>query len=705
VASSTSSPLAALMLEVASFTHKVEASGPRALVKLTVVCGFLVSWRTAGGIAVPLVLYGVYRLLREVAWFRKRTRVLAEEGFRRPTFAGAVKAHNLEWRRARHLRRQWEVACTTSKLTGGRDRIPPTLRNLRSDVNGDMIASIRPGELGVSVDKILKNAAMIAEVIGCRELIVTHTTIGAADLLFMWTEAIAQVLPASEVPPAPKGRIAYGIRRDGSPATIAVGTHVLVSGMTGSGKSGITWDVLGYLNAVKLPYWLYFSSPKGGVEGGSLADKVDKPQGPLTVKYFARSLAETADMIVALEAAMKDRQDAQTVRKWTVDQAAEIPLIVVVFDELVEVMRNLKPEHKVKLLTVLSQIRASGGMVIGSTQLAQKNVLEEMRDMFPERLSLAQRNAINTDMALGDGAEAAGARCSKLRTPQDAGLGFSFDETRRGYDLFRAGWCSDADVERISRGLPPVGMGVDAAPKGPAQHGIYLLHTKRDRYGKRILYYVGETDNPRRRLFEEHSNPTHKDFKPWWSEIVLEPGDVYYVTGKTPELAKAAAKREEARLIRDLLPLYNDKLNGGNPMKLAWRKGQRLAHPLTAEPDEIDVELAELLEDQSPEPSEDDVCRHTCWHNREDECDDSCVPAEATEETPEPRGPEETVTPDPATVEVPTLPPVEVPTPDVPSRTSPGAGTSRRYSRPRQASAATLERQQRRREAAAKGEG
>lgn len=676
MASSWSSPITALTLGVARMTHRFHTNGTRTLTKTVVVCGFLVSWKAAGALGVPLILYGAYRLAREVRWAKVRAKVLAEAGLPAPSLLGSMKAHRLEWKRARRVRTQWEVACSTAKLTAGVGvgKVPPTLLRLRSNSDMDMLARIKPGEMGIPVERIMKNAKLIAETIGCRELVVTLTTIGCADLTFMWTEAIQRTLPVAEVPRAPKGTLAYGIHRDGAPATVSVGLPLLISGMTGSGKSGCVWSLLGNLNLQGIHYWLY-ASDKGGLEFGVLHDKVGKTMGPLTVKWHATNVNETADMITELELVMKDRQRKQAFRKWTVDNAKEFPLIVLAIDESVEILKNLKPEHQTKLLTIISQLRASGGMPIACTQMAQKDVMGAIRDMFPQRLSLAQPNRVGTDMALGEGAESLGAWCSEIKLPEGAGTGFAYDERRRGFELFRAGWCDDEDIKRIASGLPPVGAGRNAT-KVPVPVAVYRVY---DTPGR--LLYVGISDKPGRRLNDEHSNPADPDYKTWWPQV--DPKRTLVIYKRDLETARMA----EAEAIRDELPLYNDQHNRLNPTRVDWRAGE--AAPEVTLP--------------TKEP------RFTFWRSK---------PAAAEpEDVSEPDG---IVDPDlvslvalfPAyeppvevpAVEEPSTPPEEVSVPNVPAETPATPPAERplpggRYSVRRQASPETLERARLRREA------
>ena len=169
---------------------------------------------------------------------------------------------------------------------------------------------------------------------------------------------------------------------------------------------------------------------------GVLADKVGErqPGKSLRVAGYASDVDGTIRLIDEFERAMKERGNLTASRMWTVDDADRFPLSVLVFDECVTVFQELlsgaatspgRKAHK-KLLTIESQGRALGFMVIYLSQLAQKDILGAIRDMTPAQLSLKQKNAINTAMVLGDDAEKLGALCSKIG--DKPGFGYQADE-------------------------------------------------------------------------------------------------------------------------------------------------------------------------------------------------------------------------------------------------------------------------------------
>lgn len=512
---------------------------------------------TLGGMGVVALLGGLVRHWAGMAWWWNRRRILlASHSLPAPGPVAAWRAFRLERKRIRYVHKQWTAFCQAHGITGIGKTIPK-LHKIKGTVSGDLTALIAPGPLSVKggVEKIASLAATIAETCGCVEVLIRNTGVGYATLTFLWTQAMERVLPVAQLPRAPKGQMAYGVRRDGKPATLTVGLSVLASGLTGSGKSGLTWALLADLNRQGLPIDLYASDPKGGIELGVLAGRVGDQTANLNVVDYCNTADDTKRLIEACERQMKARQQAQQNRAWTVDDAAEQPLIVLLIDECVEVLALMKTAgptnnrglYLTKLKTIISQGRASGVMVLASTQMAQKEVLGDVRDMFAQRLCLATRNAINTDMVLGDGAEAAGALCSKI--VNRPGVGYSFDESRRGFELFRAAWCDDDDIRRIAAGQTPDGMDTGAKGEVNRSCAVYRFYNAAGE-----LLYVGKTVDVAARFAQ------HAASKDWWPEVEMRR------TLVTWHPSEAEALRVEEREIKTTLPRYNRQHNGDNPL-------------------------------------------------------------------------------------------------------------------------------------------
>lgn len=87
----------------------------------------------------------------------------------------------------------------------------------------------------------------------------------------------------------------------------------------------------------------------------------------------------------------------------------------------------------------------------GCSQLPQKEVLGDVRDLFPQRFCLAVRNREAVDLVLGPGALAAGAK-AHLITDRNPGMGYRFSSENRSYIRFRGPIVPDHMAERIAAG-------------------------------------------------------------------------------------------------------------------------------------------------------------------------------------------------------------------------------------------------------------
>ena len=646
---------------------KAQTVGPRALVRTAIACGFLVSWKASGALVVPLVFLVAWSLGSTAVWayglprwvpvlgkkYRGRRALLAARGFVTPSFPAMIRARRAEKKRFSKTLAQWGVVGDVpgnSKLLGiGGEMVP--LERMATTLENDVTAHVKSGIRGVPPRQYLDHAEQIKATIGCKEFVVRFVGVDEADLTFLWTERLERRLDVADVPPAPRGQLAYGWRRDGAVAAIPMCLSILVSGMTGSGKSSFVWSLFNDLNRQQLRTDLWCSDNKGGAELRSFADKVDTdenpqrlgPKGHLRVRGYATNVEEAGALISDFFDAMKRRLVEQTYRKWTPEVAAQYPMLMLLIDETVELIKLSDKKLRDQLLTIVSQIRAAGGMVIALTQLSQKSVLDDLRDMFPVRLSLAQRNAINTNMALGDGAEAMGARCSELSIPADAGRGFSFDEGQKGFDAFRAGWCTEDDIaDFISQGLA-IGAKPGTATEAPTRCAVYRMYSP---VGE--LIYVGITTRANvRERWAEHANPNSKDYKPWFGtpddprEICWAGDHKPFVEWFTGPDAKQQAERAETIACENEYPKYNDRKNpDSNPLKVKWRDKRRSAAPLGPELARLDAELEaeevglDLFATAEPSPEPDRIPELNAEPEPEAEVPEQTMPAP---ETPEPR--------------------------------------------------------------------
>lgn len=404
-------------------------------------------WMWTGSLVQALLVCAVFLVLGLTAWVAWRKARAAAGGADL-----SVRQTWTQYRQRNRLLRQWGLACATGRLLGGNGE-PPTLRRLRHDAQGTLTATVRSGEVGVPVPDIMARTITLAEVIGCREVIVTPTDPGVAKIAFHWADPVGRGLALADLPIAPTGRIAYGIRQDGSPASINMGQSVLIGGLTRHGKSNTVWCLLADLLRQEVPVCLYVSDPKGGVEMDAFHAALGREVGGLKVRQYASTAAETVKMLAEAEKAMQVRQhEMQTNGVRKVQPSHDNPLVIVILDETLPLTDVLKKGTDSPLGRIAYTGAHAGYVVWALTQVAQVDSIGRFRDLIPQRICFATPNPQVTDSVLGQGSEAAGARCSEVREP---GVGFSYADGEHHPRKFRAASVTDPDARLIAAGRLP----------------------------------------------------------------------------------------------------------------------------------------------------------------------------------------------------------------------------------------------------------
>jgi S-DNA-T family DNA segregation ATPase FtsK/SpoIIIE len=485
----------------------------------------LALWVWTGSLlaAVILVIAG-YCLTAWICWRR-----LGDE------VAGSSAGDFLAEKRHRAtLRKQWPLACKAGGLMGpGRDN-PPRLGRVKTVGTGTLEATVVSGKIGVPVFAIQKAAVTVAEVVGCREVIVTPTEPGVCKIAFHWNDPVGRHLALADLPLANSGQLAYGIRQDGTVATVKATQSILIGGLTQHGKSNTVWVLLADCIRQNVPVRLYVSDPKGGVELDALEAAVGASGGLITVRQYAKTPAETIKMIADVEKAMHARQfwmKEHNVRK--VAPSVENPLVVLILDETLPLTDILKKGTDSPLGRVAYTGSAAAYVVWANTQVAQIDALGRFRDLIPQRICFATSNPQVTDSVLGQGAHSAGATCSEIRTP---GVGFSYSEGQHAPRKFRAAHITDEETRLIASGMVPAAVMEMAEAAQIAGKGETALYRHFDAEGR--LLYVGITNNYRRRSGE------HEDSKPWW-RLVASTTVERFPTRKEAEAAEKAAIKTE----------------------------------------------------------------------------------------------------------------------------------------------------------------
>lgn len=161
-------------------------------------------------------------------------------------------------------------------------------------------------------------------------------------------------------------------------------------------------------------------------------------------------------MVELLEAAAEDmnaraERFAGLTRSFT--PSHEHPFRVIVVDELAFLTaycpdRDLRKRAESALAVLTSQGRSVGYCVIGAQQDARKEV-NNLRNLFPDRIALRLDEDDQVDMVLGDGSRDRGALADEISSIPEvgAGVGFVRLETTPDPVRVRAAFVADDDIK------------------------------------------------------------------------------------------------------------------------------------------------------------------------------------------------------------------------------------------------------------------
>lgn len=283
---------------------------------------------------------------------------------------------------------------------------------------------------GVSPESIVARRDVLTNALGANQVIALPTRRGHELRL---TVRYGEIDPLAEVVPFP-GPVATSIAEpipiavaaDGSRGELVLlGTHTLIGGATNGGKSVLLKTLVISLAALKdAVIWLVDLKP-GRIELGIFEPIADRS---------ARNIGDAALMLEALIAVAKARGDylarlreesGRPVEKW--DPAEHGPVIVIVFDEYAELLRQSKkvrrgeyPERVMQAIKFISEnfetvamvYRALGIQIVMATQSPSgaitagngKDGLDQIQNIVcVQTAKLSQTNIILGPGAHGDG--------------------------------------------------------------------------------------------------------------------------------------------------------------------------------------------------------------------------------------------------------------------------------------------------------------
>ncbi|MBN0971286.1 FtsK/SpoIIIE domain-containing protein [Gordonia hongkongensis] len=401
----------------------------------------VIYWRTG---AVWTIIAAIATGAAVIAWS-----VYSPISLRRYTI-DRIRFHHLVWRRYR----SWTAVCTDCGLSRTRSDqvLVPKLLRVQFAATDDVL-TVHPLR-GQTVTDFNKAADALADAFAADSVTVTRPGPAVIEL------AVRRAQPLAEpITPTPTGSgsvsrggsrrwtLQLGQRDDGSPWRLPIlGTHLLIGGVTGSGKGSVLWSLIGAIAPLTATgdVQLWVADPKGGMEFGAGA--------PLFAR-FAYTPDTIADMLADAAALMTERAERlRGVTRLHTPTPAD-PLIILIIDELAALTaftdRTTKTAIDKHLGLLLTQGRAVGVSVVAAVQDPSKEIVP-MRQLFPARLALRMAEPTQTTMILGPGAIDRGGAANQI--PDDLpGVGYLAVDGAAAPILVRAFHYTDNDVAALVR--------------------------------------------------------------------------------------------------------------------------------------------------------------------------------------------------------------------------------------------------------------
>jgi DNA segregation ATPase FtsK/SpoIIIE, S-DNA-T family len=367
------------------------------------------------------------------------------------------------WRIARHRRvspilagylrrrlvyaRQWPWIASRLGLASADARTMTRLGKVRSTRIADRLwLRLAPGQTPETIAAVCEPLRHIlgAERIACAELSPGRVLV----TVYRRDPLGTPVAPASLADSVDLSAIPLGITETGEPFTLRLaGSHLLVAGSSGSGKSSLLWGLVRALSpgvrTGSVAIWAI--DPKGGIELSA---------GQVLYSGWAENAAGAADLlddaVVELQTRTAYLRGVARAHVATPD----MPLLVMVIDELAALVAYCPDAALRKRMTgalhlLLTQGRAAGILVVGAVQDPRKESVP-FRDLFTVRVALRLVEPEAVDLVLGDGARARGAACDRIPA-SFSGVGYVRSDDRAGLVRVRVAYVSDADISTLVR--------------------------------------------------------------------------------------------------------------------------------------------------------------------------------------------------------------------------------------------------------------
>lgn len=426
-------------------------------------------------------------------------------------------------RNADRLRKGWPRATSAANLTidgSGRKILSPKLSQIQ-------IHSEDGYQITALVD--MSTVGMTARELAARIETVTASLHAYQTKVERLNPAIARITVSFRPPPRPHydpnnqeqqqlDLEKFPIQLDPTTedASILFTKSTLIGGESESGKSNLVWYLLSQLNNHGIPYRLWVIDPAGGVELSDLE------HSPFTRQYADRQ-KDIPTLITKFHESMDQR--LQTLKQRGQRRhfpTPQEPVEICIIDELLLCKTQLNHGDVASPLgEVLSIGRKALHIVIGCSQLGEKLVIGQIRDLFLQRICLRTRSQDITDTVLGSNATVDGANCHRITA---RGEGYVFTDSTGLFEKFHT---------PLVRETLSIAQGGTTLPTTPPP-STRATRLRERRKGRTFLYqffadhptdpndpnyrrpvYVGIAHNPRKR-FKEHERDWPSVY---WSQI------------------------------------------------------------------------------------------------------------------------------------------------------------------------------------------
>lgn len=336
--------------------------------------------------------------------------------------------------------------------------VRPRIIKVRSNASTDSLLLDLPD--GITPGDVTECLERLQHATRARRATTRQATPGRVWLDLYKRDPLVKTIPAVAIPENLRVEdldgLVIGYAEDGTPWRLRVqGTHILVAGGTGSGKSAIIWSTLRAL----APY----------IRAGLVQVHAIDPKGGMELEFgrdlFYRYEADDYEAMVCLLEQDADELDERArylrgrARKFTV--STQTPLVLIIVDELMQLTtllpgpdgRRQMGRVETALGRLLSKGRGPGYAVMATVVEPTKDIVT-WRDIFPDRIALRLGSSSQVDMVLGEGQRDLGAEADNIALSLP-GVGFVKVENSPVPIRVRAAYVTDDEIKAMARDYRP----------------------------------------------------------------------------------------------------------------------------------------------------------------------------------------------------------------------------------------------------------